>query len=197
MVTRTRLSVTLRVDSHYTARHDKNQRACTSTSVNRQAKYSLLSIRTTLSLSLVVGDGLVWIWACENHKRVFCRVVSCRYDVNRPSCVLFLSCVYALWTRVTTVGKLRQKFYVAVSVGLQSRPAVHCWHVVLTGCTRCPVLRCFISTFSCAHSLLYFQHSRILRSILHTFELLRARIAVLQRQSRSTRWLHVLGKMRV
>jgi hypothetical protein len=56
-------------------------------SVSRQAKYSLLSLPTTLSLSLAVSDGLMWIRACENHKIIFCHVLSCRvvpYNLNRP-----------------------------------------------------------------------------------------------------------------
>jgi hypothetical protein len=68
------------VDSHYTARHDTKKTSVHShlPSVNRQAKYSLLSNPTTLSSPLSVRDGLVWIWACQNHKRIFCPVVSCR-----------------------------------------------------------------------------------------------------------------------
>jgi hypothetical protein len=38
----------------------------------------LISIPKTVSLSLAVDDGLVWIRARENHKRIFCRVVTCR-----------------------------------------------------------------------------------------------------------------------
>jgi hypothetical protein len=72
---------------HDTTRHDKNQRAFTFPSVNTQAKYSLLSIPTTLTLSLPVGDGIMWIRACKDHERIFCRVVSYRAvpcNVNRP-----------------------------------------------------------------------------------------------------------------
>jgi hypothetical protein len=80
----------LSVDSQYTARQDTTRQKppcieiypqltdTTCRGRHRQAKYSLLSIPTTLSLSLAVGDGLVWIRACENHKRIFRRVVLCR-----------------------------------------------------------------------------------------------------------------------
>jgi hypothetical protein len=44
--------------------------------VQRQ-KHSLLSVPATLFLSFAVGDVLVWIRACENHKRISCRVVWC------------------------------------------------------------------------------------------------------------------------
>jgi hypothetical protein len=83
----------LRVDSHYTALHNTTRQkpACihiyrqladtTCSDRHRQAKYCLLPIQATLSLSLVVGDGLMWIRASENHKRIFCRVVLC--NVNR------------------------------------------------------------------------------------------------------------------
>jgi hypothetical protein len=65
---------------HDTTRHDTTRRDKSSVhshllSVNIQATYSLLSIPATLSLSLAVGDGLKSIRACENHKRIFCRVV--------------------------------------------------------------------------------------------------------------------------
>jgi hypothetical protein len=56
--------------------------------MHRGAKYSLLSVPATLSLSLAVGDGLVWIRACENHKGIFCRVLSCRIMwINRKDAI--------------------------------------------------------------------------------------------------------------
>jgi hypothetical protein len=56
---KTKLNVRVRVDSNYTARHDTTKTSVHShlPSVNKQAKYSLLSILTTLSLSLAFGDG--------------------------------------------------------------------------------------------------------------------------------------------
>jgi hypothetical protein len=72
------------LESIHIIRHDTTKITVRSylSSVNRydmqwQAKYSLLSIPTTLSLSLAVSDGLVCNRTCENRKIIFCRIVWC------------------------------------------------------------------------------------------------------------------------
>jgi hypothetical protein len=75
----------LKVDSHYTARHDptrqdKSQRAFLSTGSYRQNIF-FQRTRQCLSLALPVGDWLLWTWACQNHTKRFCHVVSTRHDM--------------------------------------------------------------------------------------------------------------------